>query len=401
MNAGLLTFYHTHHYGTFLQAYATQQAVEALGAQCTLLDYHTGKKNTLFRKPQSVGSAVDNLHTSAHYKDLKRRYDRFEQAKATHLRKSSIRFHSSLDLAKGCPEVDVLLTGSNQIWNAKLSPSGQFDPVFFGDFSHKRKIAYAPSFGSSQLPPQLSGDLAGYLSHFSHVSVRERQGAEMVKDATGQDVPVVLDPTLLLSKKQWAALAVPPKQTGGYILCYCIHKESAMASYVRQLSKRTGLPIVQLCGVSQKVHPKATCVLDAGPQEFLGLFQNASYVCTNSFHGTVFSTVFEKPFFSSVSLAEIHSPNRSRTYNLLSTLGLTQRIIGKGDTAGLLDPIDYQAVANTLAQARDHSLSYLKAALQNVPFVPQSASTPQPFPSWRPMMFALAVPPAPPPAPRR
>ena len=88
--------------------------------------------------------------------------------------------------------------------------------------------------------------------------------------------------------------------------------------------------MVQLCGIRQKVHPRARCILSAGPAEFLGLFRNAAYVCTNSFHGTVFSVQFRKPFFTAAAPAELAAPESSRTFSLLSRLGLAERIIGKG-----------------------------------------------------------------------
>lgn len=184
-------------------------------------------------------------------------------------------------------------------------PDGRFDPVFFGAFSHKRKIAYAPSFGIPRIPDGMEEELRTYLESFSHLSVRERQGQGIVRDITGKDVPVVLDPTLLLERTDWAAAARDGGAGRGYILCYCISRPDALAPYIRRLAEETGLPVVQLCGVRQKVHPKARCILSAGPAEFLGLFRDAAYVCTNSFHGTVFSVQFQKPFFTAVAPAEM------------------------------------------------------------------------------------------------
>ena len=114
---------------------------------------------------------------------------------------------------------------------------------------------------------------------------------------------MVLDPTLLLTADQWDSMADHPANypKGGYILCYCISRPGALTPYLERLHQETGLPVVQLCGIRQKVHPKAKQILDAGPAEFLGLFQNAAYVVTNSFHGTVFSVQFHRPFFTTVS----------------------------------------------------------------------------------------------------
>ncbi len=372
MKTGLVTFYHIHHYGALLQAAATERAVESLGHQCEIIDYFVNQNNDLFRKPTGVGSAAADVHTALHYQALKKRYQRFEKFARDHLRISGHRFESLEELR--CAELpyDLILSGSDQIWNPKIFPDGHFDPVFFGGFSDKRKIAYAPSFGIPHIPEGMEDELRGYLERFSHLSVRERQGQRIVEKISGKHAPVVLDPTLLLTAEQWIAMANTPGEYSagddrdtprGYILCYCISKPGALAPYIQNLAEKTGLPVVQLCGVRQKVHPRARCVLDAGPAEFLGLFQHASYVCTNSFHGTVFSLQFQKPFFTAVAPGELAEPESSRTFSLLSRLGLTNRIIGKGDTAGLDDDIDWTAAAARLEEARQSSLNYLRAAL--------------------------------------
>lgn len=383
MKTGLVTFYHIHHYGALLQAAATERAVEQLGGECEIVDYFVNQNNALFRRPTGLGSAAADAHTALHYQALKARYQRFEQFSRDHLRISGHRFESLEELRTAELPYDVILAGSDQIWNPKIFPDGRFDPVFFGAFSQRRKIAYAPSFGVPRIPEGMEDELRGYLAAFSHLSVRERQGQRIVEEISGRHVPVVLDPTLLLTRDQWAEMANTPggypaencKNTpGGYILCYCISRPGALAPYIQNLAEKTGLPVVQLCGVRQKVHPKARCVLDAGPAEFLGLFQNASYVCTNSFHGTVFSVQFQKPFFTAVAPGELAEPESSRTFSLLSTLGLTERIIGKGDTAGLEDHIDWEAVESRLETARQSSLDYLRAALAGEEMAAESAA---------------------------
>ena len=370
MKTGLVTFYHIHHYGALLQAAATQRAVESFGHECEIVDYYVNQNNALFRKPTGLGSAAADVHTALHYGPLKARYDRFEKFSQDHLRISDHLFGSFAELSGADLPYEAILSGSDQIWNPKIFPDGHFDPVFFGAFSDKRKIAYAPSFGIPQVPEEMEEELRGYLSRFSHVSTREVQGRNIIRHVTGQEVPVVLDPTLLLDRAQWSAMSNTPENypREGYILCYCINKPGALASYIRRLAEETRLPVVQLCGIRQKVHPTAKCVLDAGPAEFLALFQNASYVCTNSFHGTVFSVQFQKPFFTAVAPSELAAPERSRTFSILSRLGLTDRIIGKGDTAELDAEIDWNSVGEKLTAARQSSLRYLRAALENEPY---------------------------------
>ncbi len=369
MKTGLVTFYHIHHYGALLQAVATERAVERCGSECETLDYYVNQDNALFRRPTGIGSAAADAHTALHYAALKRRYERFESFSRAHLRLTNRRYESLEELREADLPYDVILSGSDQIWNPTIFPDRRLDPVFFGAFSDRRKIAYAPSFGVPRLPEGMEEELRGYLAAFSHLSVREKQGQAILRQTLGREVPVVLDPTLLLTAEQWDAMAAAPAgyPEGGYLLCYCISPPAALAPYIRRLAEETGIPVVQLCGTRQKVHPKARCILDAGPAEFLHLFRNAAFVLTNSFHGTVFSVQFQKPFFLSVSPRELSDPESSRTFSLLSRLGLGDRIIGRGDTAALDAPIDWETVRSRLAAEREASLAYLRAALANAP----------------------------------
>lgn len=378
MKAGLLTFYHIHHYGALLQAAATVRAVRDLGAACEIIDYYVNQDNRLFRLPTSpVGFAAD-AHTALHYRRLRRRQRRFEDFAGACLPLSPRRYESLEALREAPSPYDLLISGSDQIWNPLIFPDGRFDPVFFGAFSPLRKIAYAPSFGVPRVPEGMGDELRDYLASFSHLSAREAQGREIIREISGREAPVVLDPTLLLTAEQWSAMAAEPagRRRGDYILCYCVSGPGALTPYVESLAAETGLPVIQLCGTRRRVHSKARLVLDAGPAEFLGWFQNAAYVCTNSFHGTVFSLLFQRPFFSGLSPAELAEPERSRTYSLLRRLGLSSRIVGKGDAAGLTEAVDWSSAQARLEAARRDSLAYLRAALENVSYCPPEAEKP-------------------------
>ena len=270
MKTGLVTFYHIHHYGALLQACATEQAVKRLGSECEIIDYYVNQDNRLFQRPTGIGSAAHDAHTALHYGPLKARYERFEEFARTRLSISLHHYESLAELRAAELPYDVILSGSDQIWNPKIFPDGKFDPVFFGAFSTKRKIAYAPSFGIPHVPESMEEELRGYLEQFSHLSVREQQGQRIVRHITGQDVPAVLDPTLLLTADQWDSMADHPANypKGGYILCYCISRPGALTPYLERLHQETGLPVVQLCGIRQKVHPKAKQIMDAAGELF-------------------------------------------------------------------------------------------------------------------------------------
>lgn len=372
MKTGLVTFYHIHHYGALLQAAATERAVERLGGECEIVDYFVNQNNDLFRRPTGLGSAAADAHTALHYQALKTRYQRFEAFARRNLRISGHRFESLEELRAAELPYDVILAGSDQIWNPKIFPDGHFDPVFFGVFSQRRKIAYAPSFGVPRIPEGMEDELRGYLAAFSHLSVRERQGQKIVEDIAGKTVPVVLDPTLLLTRDQWAAMANTPSgypsggdlnTPRGYILCYCISRPDALAPYIQSLADRdrpAGGPTLRRPAEGPSQGPvrfgrRPGGIPGAVPKRRLCLHQFLPR--------TVFSVQFQKPFFTAVAPGELAEPESSRTFSLLSTLGLTERIIGKGDTAGLDAGIDWAAVEARLDAARQSSLDYLRAAL--------------------------------------
>ncbi len=272
MKTGLLTFYHIHHYGAMLQAYATERAVASLGSECEIIDYYVNQDNTLFQRPTGLGSAAHDAHTALHYGPLKARYERFEAFSRENLNISGRRYQSLEELRQAELPYDVLLSGSDQIWNPKIFPDGRFDPVFFGAFSHKRKIAYAPSFGIPRIPDGMEEELRTYLESFSHLSVRERQGQGIVRDITGKDVPVVLDPTLLLERTDWAAAARDGGAGRGYILCYCISRPDAWHPISAAWRRRRGCRWCSCAAYARRSTPR--------PAAFSAPVRRSFWVCS-------------------------------------------------------------------------------------------------------------------------
>ena len=368
MRAGLITFHFAHHYGAQLQALATMKAIQGLGHDCEIIDYrlpHTTRTNQLFKKSTSVRAMASDAHTALHYAAFQRRFNRFEAFVAEEMALSPRRYTSEDQLRDHPPEYDVYVAGSDQIWNPYIFANKQFDPAFLLDFvAEGRRIAYAPSLGVPRLPEDKAAELKRYLEPYSALSVREKRGQVVLKEAAGRDARVVLDPTLLLNGDDWGRLANPDRRQGPYILCYFVSDPGEAAPYALALSQKTGWPIVQLAGARRKIDGASELVFDAGPREFLALFRDAAAVVTNSFHGAAFSLQFRKNFFTSMSPKERAEPTFSRIYSLLSRLGCADRIIGLDTTAPLEAKMDYDKVYGRLEEARADSLAYLKAALE-------------------------------------
>ncbi|MGI6498825.1 MAG: polysaccharide pyruvyl transferase family protein [Oscillospiraceae bacterium] len=366
--AGLITFHFANHYGAQLQAYATRYAVEQLGARCEVIDYrlpHTTQTNHLYQKGRSPKTLLTNGHTLLHRRALSRRQERFAAFVAEQMQCGPRRYESIEALEAAPPVYDLYIAGSDQIWSPSIFANGRFDPAFFLTFAKEgRKISYASSFGGAPVPESMEDELEGYLQSFDAVSAREDQAKEMLEKVIEQEVPTVLDPTLLLTGEAWGAAAAAPGINGPYILCYFISDYSAMLPYLRAIQEETGYPIVQLAGMRRRAPGAKKVVLDAGPKEFLGLFQNAAYVVTNSFHGTVFSLQFEKPFFTAVSPKEQKHPEKSRIYHLLDLVGQTNRIIGLPHTAPTDEKMEYGPIQGRLEGEREKSLAFLRSNLE-------------------------------------
>ena len=332
MRTGLITFHFAHHYGAQLQALATMRAIQSLGHDCEIIDYrlpHTTRTNQLFKKSGGVRGMASDAHTALHYGAFQRRFRRFEAFVAEEMALSPRRYTAFEQLRADPPAYDVYVAGSDQIWNPYIFQDKQFDPSFLLGFVREgRRIAYAPSLGVPELPEDKAEELRRFLTPFSALSVREKRGQVLLREAAGRDARVVLDPTLLLTGEDWGELAAAPKRQGPYILCYFVSDPGEAAPYALALSARTGWPIVQLAGARRKIDGAAELVFDAGPREFLGLFRHASAVVTNSFHGAAFSLQFQKDFFTSMSPRERAEPTFSRIYSLLSRLGCADRILG-------------------------------------------------------------------------
>ena len=343
MKAGLITFYQMDQAGTLLSAAALEHAVDALGTDCEIINYHPGEQSAQSghgrQSREKPGAAAVGLRVSGHC------------------------FASLEELQSAELPYDVLLA-SGPVW-----AGGKRDPVFFGAFAQRRKIAYAPSFGGSR--PEETGELGRYLAGFSHLSAAGYRDKGIMEEAVHRNVPVVLDPILLLTAEEWInTLGGYTENTpggyakntpGGYLLWDCAGRPGPLAPYVRKLAEKTGMPVVRLHG--GKGRPKAHHTGEPGPAEYLDLVRNAAWVCTDSFAGAALSVIFQKPFFAAVTAAELAAPETSRLFGLLSPLGLERRVVGKGDVDGLDDNIAWDAVSARLTAQREASLEFLRTAL--------------------------------------
>ena len=255
-----------------------------------------------------------------------------------------------------------VIAGSDQIWNMTTGNRAEIYDYYYLQFIERSKrIAYAPSFGFSEMPGQedLPFIKRGLLG-FDKLSCREQDGCDLIRQITGQEAQCVLDPTLLLDSEQWKELESRPKYNlpEKYVLCYFL---GSRTSEYKQAIKEAAmnLPVIDFDHNNEEFH-KYT-----GPAEFLYLISHADFVCTDSFHGVAFSINFGKNFlvFRRIRVDGTSAGMWGRIESITANTGITDHIYETGIKIRP-DDIDYEAVNQKLSVMRESSMKYLRECLK-------------------------------------
>jgi hypothetical protein len=211
-------------------------------------------------------------------------------------------------------------------------------------------------------------NLATLLEKFHAVSVREEEGRKIIREETTIDAPVVADPTLLLTDQDWRFVEkAVPDMPEKYILCYRFSDNNEIRERIDEISRMLGIPVFSLPLSIPSLRDNDNKVFRAGPAEFVWLIRNASLVCTDSFHATVFSLICETPFyvFLRENFCDEEANMNSRVMNLLKLAELPKRMCAPGrtiETNEIFD-IDFSAFRVNVKSLRNSSITWLKNAL--------------------------------------
>lgn len=355
---GIFTFHRALNYGAVLQAYALQQTLLKLPVEAEIIDYWCPWIEKQYRSLLGTGTKKDrvkHLLKVAQSRIIGRKFSGFSERR---LVLSKRYFRSRKDLTKIESMYDFFVVGSDQVWNSFLTDS---DETYLLNFvsDNQKKVSYAASFGLSKLPEPWKSRCQVLLKSFSALSVRERQGADIIHDLTGREARVHIDPVMLLSAEEWKRIAAPIPDEN-YILVYLMGRSRTIIQFIKDLAKQTGCGVI-LFGSGLRRPVRAKYIRTGCPEEFLGYLAKARYVVTNSFHGTAFSILFHKDFF--VEMLPEPSKANSRLEQILTLFGLSGRLIRSGICNDLQRKPDYDAVNKILKKEREKSIHYLKNAL--------------------------------------
>ena len=284
------------------------------------------------------------------------------------------RLFTHADYKKVVADADLFVTGSDQIWNPFC---GGFNPMMFLEFVNDgtKCVAYSSSISLPELPPSVASRMKADLQKFSHIAVREQRSVELLNKLLGRDdIKLVVDPTYLLSAKEWEAFGnraeieftVPDK----YIFCYFVGDKRAdvYERMVQDVKRFTGIQnvITLECYDRTRVYGGGRLYKDAGPYEWVWLLRHASYVCMDSFHATVFALKFQKEFVHAMKNADTETGSQNtRMYDILSRYGILYKNYNADGDTGWQQPIDYLRLVPLIESEIKDSKDYLKYEIEN------------------------------------
>lgn len=368
MKIGILTYHRAHNYGAVLQACALKTFLLKQGHKVELIDYWPIYRKGMYDLfdfsylSHRIGIFKKIIRTIKHvilFPEKLIRYRKFVNFIESNF---NINNKNIFVNGKNVPiGFDVYIFGSDQIWRKnKFNNYNGYDPVYWGRYpinSDVKKISYAASMGVMEIDKSEINFIEKHLKNFDLISVREKKLIELLQPFSNKKIIEVLDPVFLLKYHDWMAIAsqniILPKK---YLLFYHLVNSKEATELVNKISERLRLKIIEIKGWVELIRNPFRCKHTVGPNEFIALFAKASFVVTTSFHGTAFSIIFKKQFFT-LGMRN----NADRVKNLLDKLCISNRYID--DVYDYEDPedIDYNLVNSLLNKEIKKSACFLKA----------------------------------------
>lgn len=360
MKIGIVTITWGTNYGNRLQNYAVQELLKGLGHTALTLHRVYDDRDTRKMRIKQLSSGLylkQNIFQNARLNLWSR------EAKFAEFNRKYINFSGNVleqDEDTIANEYDAFVCGSDQVWNPHYL--GYTDHVFLSFAQPEKRIAFCASIGVDELTKEQEKGFKRNIKGMASISVRERSAQVLIKQLTGRDAVTLVDPTMLISAEQWRKIEKKPKMKlpKKYILSYFLGNYDRAA--MEETAKRYSCELIDLpvLGFGSRWH-----TID--PAEFLWLIDNCELMCTDSFHGSVFSILFKKPFYV-FERVDRDKPIGTRIENLLGVFGLEDRRLGavtELSDRGLALP-DYSLTDGVLETERLRAVEFLETAFRGV-----------------------------------
>lgn len=354
---GIINYHLADNYGAVLQSYALQKVIQGLGYNCEIIDYRCPYilKHYKLLHFNSVPQLASDI---VYLRDHIRRKRGFAAFRVKNLVLSE-KPYTPDNIKSSNALYRVFITGSDQVFN--YTNTG-FDEAYFLDFvdNSNYKCAYAASFGFSEIPDDYVSRYKNLLKGFEYISFREQSGSALYYKLTAENAQTLLDPTLVAEREIWDFDNKSKNKYEPYILAYFLERSSKAFAFVNKLKQLAGLRVIYIGSLIKRhrANLDAEFMGALSPDQFVNLFKNATYVVTNSFHGTAFSVVFEKQFW--VNPLENGKTTNDRFVSLLNQIGLMNQIIPDDyNEEYMKEKIDYSKVNARLDRCRQEAFDYL------------------------------------------
>ena len=369
MKTALFSVHSDPNYGSMLQAYALSAALDKLGCENEYINYEPyNKQNTLARLIKRI---IKSLLVLLHIKksdeteysfwsspEFRNQKELFNQFHRENIPTSKIKYYRNT-IHKTNDIYRCFVIGSDQTWSPLLSSNPY--SISFLPFVNKESIkcSYAPSIGTTHISKEYLEVLKGNLTSFTHISCREYANADLLSSYIGIKVEYVLDPTLLLTKQEWLSLSEPINLPKEYVLCYILGVKDNIYKYASLLAKQKNLPLYIIVTRPEYIrYPNA--LQDVSVGQFLSLINQASYVVTDSFHGSLFSINMGTNFYAFAKRCQIEGMNdNDRIGDFLNVIGIPKRFKTDKDQY-IEEDIDFQIVYKKIEELRNISYRYLE-----------------------------------------
>ncbi len=359
----ILTFHNAENYGANLQAYALKEVLKDMDTNPSFINYQDKHilKDYKLMKMNSLKSSFSSLWYMP--RNLKRKKS-FKSFCVTYLDGDTKKYYTKEDIEKDIDSETMLVAGSDQIFNLKLTDG--LSDIYTLNFKKENtnKLIYGASVGNDELLEANKEKFKEKLKDLKCISVREENIAKSLEKILNKKVEKVLDPTLLLERKKWEELINKEKTVNlddtKYILVYTLFEDSRITKIADYLSQKTGLKVIHFRKYNAYKN-ELMSMYTKGPADFVNAFKNAEYIVTNSFHGLVFSIIFERKQY--ILMPESRG---GRLKDLIGLTGLEKRAVNSLEDVinkDLNENIDYVSVKDKLNKEKEKSMEYLRGGI--------------------------------------
>lgn len=359
MKVSVITRHAITNYGSLLQAFATQTAIEELGHECEIVDYirddesyRNHEKTLLKNKSNWNNNPIKRfIYLLIRQPGSIIAGKKFEEQRKIFLKLSKL-YSTRESIKVDCPKADVYMTGSDQVWGP--TEDGTYDDNYCLSYAEgKKKISYAASFGRTEMTPEIVETFKTMLGEYEHVAVREDSAVSLLGDM-GINANQVLDPTLLFGKEFWDKQAKSTR-TDKYILVYQLHNDKKLGEYAKKVAAEKGLPLIRISASFHQIFRPGKFVWCPTIAEFLGYVKNAELMITDSFHGTAFAINFNTQFVEVLP----NTKTGTRNLSILNLTGLSDRIYNEENKEVANTKADFAFANSVLAEKRIESKEIL------------------------------------------